>query len=156
MFQASDASAAGEDLEIAELFWSRSARSVVRGLHFQVPPYAHSKLVTIVSGTALDVVVDLRRGSPAYGEYCTVPFDAAAPVAVFIPIGCAHGFQATSDDATIIYTTTTEHAPDKDRGIRWDSIGIDWPIAPVVVSDRDAAFPSLTAFDSPFYYSQTP
>ena len=149
VFQASAPVALGAT-GIAELFWSRSGRGVVRGLHFQVPPHAHHKLVTIVSGSALDVVVDLRVGSPTYGTTVTIPLDAGTPTAVTVPIGCAHGFQATADDTVIVYATSTEHAPACDRGIRWDSIGVAWPIAEVVVSDRDAAFPSLAEFDSPF------
>lgn len=156
VFQASVAAAAGEDPTIAELFWSRSHRGVVRGLHFQIPPHAHSKLVTIISGTALDVVVDLRVGSPTFGRHQTIMFDAAAPAAVHIPVGCAHGFQATSDDVTIAYATSTEHAPEADRGIRWDSIGLQWPIADAVASARDAALPALADFDSPFVYAATP
>ncbi len=138
--------------EIAELFWSRSARGVVRGLHFQVPPHAHRKLVTVISGTALDVVVDLRVGSPTYREHVTVPLDAATPVAVQVPIGCAHGFQSTAADTVILYATSTEHAPDADRGIRWDSIGVEWPIAGVVLSERDAGFPALADFESPYTF----
>lgn len=152
VFQASAAREAGDDVAIAELFWSRSHRGVVRGLHFQVPPHAHTKLVTIVSGTALDVVVDLRRGSPAFGTACTIPLDAAAPVAVVVPVGCAHGFQATTDNTVVAYATSTEHAPESDCGIRWDSIGIEWPIPAVVTSERDGAFPALEAFESPFTY----
>lgn len=156
VFQASVANAWGNDTTIAELFWSRSGRGVVRGLHFQIPPHAHSKLVTIISGTALDVVVDLRVGSPTFGQHRTIALDAAAPAAVFVPVGCAHGFQATSDDATVAYATSTEHTPDADRGIRWDSIGLEWPIADAVVSGRDAALPTLAEFDSPFVDEATP
>ncbi|MEO6468983.1 MAG: dTDP-4-dehydrorhamnose 3,5-epimerase family protein [Acidimicrobiia bacterium] len=149
VFQAS-AAVAFESTAIAELFWSRSGRGVVRGLHFQVPPHAHHKLVTIITGSALDVVVDVRVGSRTYGTTVTIPLDAGTPTAVTVPMGCAHGFQATAEDTVIVYATSTEHAPNADRGIRWDSIGVDWPIAEIVVSDRDAAFPSLGEFDSPF------
>ena len=138
--------------EIAELFWSRSACGVVRGLHFQVPPHAHRKLVTVVSGAAIDVVVDLRVGSPTYGEHVTISLDAATPVAVQVPIGCAHGFQSTADDTVILYATSTEHAPNADRGIRWDSIGVEWPIPRVLLSERDAEFPALADFESPFTF----
>lgn len=142
----------GERGEIAELFWSRSACGVVRGLHFQVPPHAHRKLVTVVAGAAIDVVVDLRVGSPTYGKHVTVSLDAATPVAVQVPIGCAHGFQSTADDTVILYATSTEHAPNADRGIRWDSIGVEWPIPRVLLSDRDADFPELADFESPFIF----
>ena len=138
--------------EIAELFWSRSACGVVRGLHFQVPPHAHRKLVTVISGAALDVVVDLRIGSPTYGEHVTIALDCATPVAVQVPIGCAHGFQSTANDTVILYATSTEHSPNADRGIRWDSIGVEWPIPGVVLSERDAEFPALADFESPFTF----
>jgi len=150
VFQASALAAAAVDLGIAELFWSRSGRGVVRGLHFQVPPHAHTKLVSIVSGRALDAVVDLRTDTPTYGTHVTVDLDADAPVAVVVPTGCAHGFQSLADDTVVVYATTTEHAPDADRGIRWDSAGIDWPLPATAVSPRDAAFPALDEFASPF------
>lgn len=138
---------------IAELFWTRSGLGVVRGLHFQIPPRAHHKLVTLISGSALDIVVDLRVGSPAYGRHVAIPLSTRSPAAVAVPIGCAHGFQATSDDTVILYATSTEHVPVADRGIRWDSIGVDWPVTDVVVSERDRAFPTLDAFDSPFSFA---
>jgi dTDP-4-dehydrorhamnose 3,5-epimerase len=150
VFQASIASAAGDDPGIAELFWSRSHRGVIRGLHFQVPPHAHTKLVTIIAGRALDAVVDLRVGAPTYGTWITVELDAASPVGVVVPVGCAHGFQALADDTVMLYATSTEHHPDSDRGVRWDSAGIPWSIADAVTSERDAAFPTLAEFVSPF------
>ncbi len=144
------ASTVDSELPIAELFWSRSHRGVVRGLHFQTPPHAHTKLVTIVAGTAFDVVVDLRVGSPAYGQAVTFSLDASAPQAVVVPVGCAHGFQATADDTVMLYAVTTEHAPAADAGIRWDSVGVTWPVADVVTSDRDAGFPPFSDYESPF------
>ncbi len=149
---ASDAANDDEVTAVAELFWSRSARGVVRGLHFQVPPHAHQKLVTVISGAALDVVLDLRVGSPTYGEHVTVMLDADNPVAVQVPIGCAHGFQSTAIDTVILYATSTEHAPASDRGIRWDSIGVKWPITEAQLSPRDTEFPKLADFDSPFAF----
>jgi dTDP-4-dehydrorhamnose 3,5-epimerase len=150
VFQSSVTRAAGDDPDISELFWSRSRRGVVRGLHFQVPPHAHTKLVTIIAGQALDAVVDLRVGSPTHGTCVTVGLDAAAPVGVVVPIGCAHGFQALADDTVVLYATSTEHHPESDVGVRWDSAGIAWPIADATTSARDAAFPALADFVSPF------
>ncbi len=142
----------GDENAVAELFWSRSARGVVRGLHFQVPPHAHQKLVTVISGAALDVVVDLRVGSPTHGEHLTIALDAGVPVAVQVPIGCAHGFQSIADDTVMLYATSTEHAPAADGGIRWDSVGVNWPIPDAVLSPRDTEFPALADFDSPFTF----
>ena len=155
VYQASESLDAANDDHtnaVAELFWSRSARGVVRGLHFQVPPHAHRKLVTVISGAALDVVVDLRVGSPTHGEHVTITLDADNPVTVQVPIGCAHGFQSTADDTVILYATSTEHAPTADRGIRWDSIGVEWPITEALLSPRDTEFPTLDDFDSPFTF----
>ena len=156
VFQAEAARAAGDNPTIAELFWSRSRRGTVRGLHFQIPPHAHHKLVTIISGAALDVVMDLRTGSPAFGLPVTIELDAADPHAVSIPPGCAHGFQSTTDNTTLLYATSTEHAPDTDHGIRWDTIGVTWPVTECFVSDRDAALPSLVDFVSPFRFEELP
>jgi dTDP-4-dehydrorhamnose 3,5-epimerase len=155
VFQATAAREAGDDPTIAELFWSRSRRGVVRGLHFQVPPDGHTKLVTIITGRAFDVVVDLRVGSPAFGEHVTVDLDATTPVAVVVPVGCAHGFQATVDDTVVAYATSTEHAPASDAGIRWDSAGVEWPMPAEHTSPRDAGFPTLDAFTSPFVFAPT-
>jgi dTDP-4-dehydrorhamnose 3,5-epimerase len=155
VFQVEAARAAGDDPAIAELFWSRSHRGVVRGLHFQVPPDEHTKLVTIVAGTAHDVVLDLRVGSPAYGSHVAVELDAAAPVAIVVPPGCAHGFQATTAESVVLYATSTQHAPASDRGVRWDRAGIVWPIPVAVTSARDASFPALADFVSPFTFDDT-
>ena len=154
IFQATTARAGGDDPTIGELFWSRSHAGVVRGLHFQVPPDDHTKVVTIIAGRAFDVVLDLRVGSPAYGTHIAVELDAAAPAAVVVPVGCAHGFQATVDDTVMLYATSTEHAPESDRGIRWDSAGIAWPLPAVAISDRDGGFPALDAYTSPFVFSE--
>jgi len=156
VFQRSANPDAGDRDQIAELFWSRSSRGVIRGLHFQIPPFAHRKLVTIVSGTAVDVVLDLRVGSPTYRKLQVVAFDAAAPLALSVPIGCAHGFQATSDDVTILYATTTEHAPGADRGVRWDTIGFAWPIAAAITSPRDSSLAALDDYQSPFLFEGRP
>jgi dTDP-4-dehydrorhamnose 3,5-epimerase len=150
VFQASVARAAHDDPAIAELFWSRSRRGVVRGLHFQVPPHAHTKLVTIIAGQALDAVVDLRVDSPTYGTSVTVALDAATPVGVVVPVGCAHGFQALTDDTVVLYATSTEHHPESDAGVRWDSADVPWPVPDPTTSARDAAFPTLAEFVSPF------
>jgi dTDP-4-dehydrorhamnose 3,5-epimerase len=140
----------GLDPTLAEVYWSTSRRGVVRGLHFQVPPRDHAKTVAVVRGAIHDVVVDLRVGSPAYGRHVEVTLEADTGCALHVPTGCAHGFQALSDDAVVLYLVGTEHSPDHDAGIRWDSVGACWPLDDVVVSDRDAALPPLAEFTSPF------
>jgi dTDP-4-dehydrorhamnose 3,5-epimerase len=151
-FQRDTYVALGLDPTVAELYWSTSSRGVIRGLHFQTPPYAHAKTVTVIRGTIFDVVVDLRAGSPTFGQHISVPISDSEPAAVHVPVGCAHGFQATSLEAVVAYLVGTEHAPDHDDGIRWDSVGVDWPVPDPVVSPRDAAFPTAAVFVSPFTF----
>ena len=153
VFQRSAARTAGDDPDIAEIFWSRSARGVIRGLHFQTPPHAHAKLVTVIAGDVLDVVVDLRIGSPTFGRAVTIDLAGTRPAAVVVPPGCAHGFQALTDGTIVAYATSTEHVPDADAGIRWDSVGAQWPIASPIVSARDSGFPARADFESPFTFS---
>lgn len=155
LFQASVFAALGLPVSYPELFHSTSARGVVRGLHFQTPPHDIGKLVSCVSGAAMDVVVDLRVGSPAFGSHATFELSGERANAVFVPCGCAHGFLSQRDGTVVLYATTGEFSPPHDAGIRWDSAGIDWPLdgrAPVV-SARDAALPQLEEFNSPFRFA---
>ena len=149
LFRRDEFAELGLDPTVAEVFWSTSRRGVVRGLHFQAPPHDHAKTVAVVSGAIYDVVVDLRLASPTYGRSVAFTLEAGDGRALHVPTGCAHGFQALTDDATVLYLVGTEHAPSHDAGIRWDSVE-GWPISPAVVSDRDAAFPALSDFTSPF------
>ncbi len=141
------------DTEVAELYWSTSHRGVIRGLHFQTPPYAHAKTVTVIRGEIQDVVVDLRAGSPTFAEHVAVSISDVAPIAVHVPLGCAHGFQVTSSEAIVAYLVGTEHAPEHDTGIRWDSADVTWPIPDPTVSARDSAFPTLAALRTPFAFT---
>lgn len=150
VFQRSEVVASGGDGEVAEVYLSGSARGVVRGLHFQVPPHDHAKTVACIAGAVLDVVVDLRVGSPSEGAATLFRLDAAAPARLHLPPGTAHGFQALTDGATMAYVVSSEHAPDHDRGVHHASVGVRWPVTPVLVSDRDAGFEALSAFTSPF------
>jgi dTDP-4-dehydrorhamnose 3,5-epimerase len=100
----------------------------------------------------MDVAVDLRMGSPTYGAHVTAELVAATGNGLYLPSGLAHGFTALTDDAILLYMQTSEHAPEHDTGIRWDSAGIDWPVEDPLLSDRDAALPTLAAFDSPFRF----
>lgn len=133
-----------------EEFYSVSAKDVVRGMHFQTPPDDHDKLVYCVSGSVLDVVVDLRLSSPTFGRWASVPLVATDPLLVLIPIGVAHGFLSLENNSVMMYKTTSVHAPASDAGIRWDSFGFSWPVASPLISDRDAALPPLADFHSPF------
>jgi dTDP-4-dehydrorhamnose 3,5-epimerase len=141
----------GLETEFPETFYSISKRGVIRGLHFQTPPHDHAKLVYCCSGRILDVVVDLRVGSPTYQQHQTFELNSETPSLVYVPRGLAHGFLALSENATVMYAVSTVHAPDSDGGILWDSIGFNWPVeGNPTVSPRDQAFPRMTDFKSPF------
>lgn len=136
---------AGLPTRWAEDFWSISRHGVLRGLHFQRPPHAHAKLVSCLRGLVFDAIVDLRRGSPAFGRHETFTLDATRPSLLLVARGVAHGFQVLSDEALVTYKTGTPHAPESDDGVLWSSCGIDWPLPPIV-SPRDAAFGPLDGY----------
>lgn len=143
----------GLPTDFAEGFHTVSGAGVLRGLHLQLPPHDHVKLVGCPAGAVLDVVVDLRRDSPGYGRHHLIPLRADEGIQVLVPAGLAHGFLVVEGPAVVTYRTTTVHAPEADAGIHWASAGIDWPLSmPPVTSARDEALPRLADFDSPFRY----
>ncbi len=127
---------------------SRSAKGVLRGLHYQLPPHPQGKLVRVVKGSAFDVAVDIRRGSPTFGQWVGVELTAQNHRQLWIPEGFAHGFVALEDDTHFLYKTTDFYAKDCEGAIRWDDaeIGIEWPgldgMAPLV-APKDAAAGTL-------------
>ena len=126
---------------------SRSSRGVLRGLHYQLPPKAQGKLVRVVYGQVFDVAVDIRRGSPTYGNWVGERLSAENKRQIWIPEGFAHGFLTLSDAAEVIYKTTEFYAQELERCIRWDDpvIGIAWPTTPSAprLSPKDAVAPIL-------------
>jgi dTDP-4-dehydrorhamnose 3,5-epimerase len=138
--------------EFAEEYYSVSHKGVLRGMHFQTPPHDHFKLVYCLAGKVLDVIVDLRVGSPTFGKHPNFELDAGLGNMLYIAPGIAHGFYALTDNAIMQYKVTTVYAPEHDGGIRWDSAGIDWPNSAPIVSDRDRGFPALAEFKSPFRF----
>jgi dTDP-4-dehydrorhamnose 3,5-epimerase len=133
-----------------EEFYSVSAKNVVRGMHFQLPPAAHAKLVYCPCGRAMDVVVDLRRQSPKFGRSYSRELNGNTPELVFIPAGFAHGFLSLQDDTIMVYQTDVVHTPECDAGIAWDSIGFEWPVNGPILSERDQRLPRLEDFVTPF------
>lgn len=133
---------------------SMSSYGVMRGLHFQCPPYAQSKLVRCVKGAVLDVAVDIRKGSPTYGQHVAVELTDENHRQFFIPRGFAHGFAVLSDVAVFQYKCDNFYHPEADGGISIldASLGIDWriPINEAILSDKDTKHPLLRDFDSPF------
>ena len=135
-----------------EEYHTVSAAGVVRGMHFQLPPAAHAKMVFCLSGEVLDVVVDLRWGSPTYGAAHGFMLSAENGLGLYLPTGCAHGFVSLSASSGMYYKVTSVHVPEADAGIAWDSIGFDWPVETAVLSARDQSHPRLADFDSPFVF----
>jgi len=135
--------------ELREEFYSVSNKNVIRGMHFQLPPHDHVKLVYCPLGAVEDVMIDLRSG-PGYGRVAKVLLSGNQPSLVFIPKGIAHGFRALMDGSLMVYKTSTEHAPNSDAGIRWDSFGHDWGLDQPIISDRDQRHPTLDNFVTPF------
>jgi dTDP-4-dehydrorhamnose 3,5-epimerase len=136
---------------VREEFYSTSAKGVLRGMHFQVPPAAHAKLVYCSRGKVLDVVLDMRRQSPRFTEVFDRELSAVAREMLFIPSGFAHGFLALEDDAMMVYKTDRIHAPEHDQGVAWNSFGFDWPVErEPILSERDRLFPAWPDFQTPF------
>ncbi|WP_303817483.1 dTDP-4-dehydrorhamnose 3,5-epimerase [Selenomonas ruminantium] len=140
----------GVPFSYAEEYCSTSQKGVLRGLHFQLPPKEHSKLVYCSAGKILDVAVDLRKSSPTYGQYQMVELSGEKGNMVFIPKGFAHGFYTLSDVATIVCKQSNVFDAQADSGIRWDSVGIPWPAQNPILSDKDKKHVRLEDFISPF------
>lgn len=151
-FHEAQLAAHGIEMVVREEFFSTSARGVLRGMHFQVPPHAHQKLVFCITGRVLDVLLDLRTGSSTFGRSAAFELSAANRHVVHIPVGFAHGFLSLEDGSCLVYKTDAAHAPESDRGILWSSFGFEWLLdgAEPVMSPRDLAHPAFDGFASPF------
>ena len=136
---------------------SMSSYGVIRGLHFQKPPYSQSKLVRCVKGRVLDVVVDIRKGSPTYGQHVAVELSEENHRELFIPRGFAHGFAVLSETAVFQYKCDNFYTPEADCGIsiKDEGLGIDWhiPIENAILSENDLKHACLKEFDTPFDYN---
>lgn len=135
--------------------FARSARGVLRGLHFQRPPQAQGKLVEVTRGAVFDVGVDLRVGSPTYGRWTGIQLSEESGTMLYLPPGMGHGYCVLSDVAHVAYKVTAEFAPELDGGIRWDDpqLGVRWPITAPVLSQKDRSLPLLREVDPPFIFS---
>jgi len=138
--------------DFKEQYHSVSNQNVIRGLHFQIPPFDHAKLVYCIDSEVDDFVLDIRIGSPTYGEYFSTKLNFQKGNMIYIPSGCAHGFCTSKKKATLIYNVTAIYNSDFDKGIRWDSAGIIWPIEDPIISEKDQSFPSFKNFSSPFRF----
>lgn len=142
----------GLNLAIKESYYSISNKGVIRGMHFQTPPYDHVKIVYVPSGKIIDVVLDIRKNSPTYGDYFEIELSEENGKILIIPKGLAHGFKSIKDNTNVTYMQTSCYAPENDSGILYDSFGYDWEISNPQLSDRDLSFPDWTTFDSPFIF----
>ncbi|UXN60020.1 dTDP-4-dehydrorhamnose 3,5-epimerase [Phyllobacterium zundukense] len=143
---------AGIDLQFVQDNHSLSAaKGVLRGLHYQLPPRAQDKLVRVVSGSILDVVVDIRKSSPTFGKWLALEVSATKWNQILVPKGFAHGFLTLEENTEVIYKVTDYYSPEHDRNIRFDdpSIGIEWPFeaAAIQLSDKDRKAPLLDGAD---------
>ena len=137
----------GEVFDFCQDNESKSRRGILRGLHYQLPPHAQTKLVRVVQGEVLDVAVDIRRGSPTFGKHVAVLLSGENKSQLLIPKGFAHGFAVLSEEAIFAYKVDAYYAPESDRGIRFDDpdLGIDWRLDPaeVLLSGKDGQLPSF-------------
>lgn len=140
------------EFKVKEEYFTVSQKHVFRGLHFQNPPKALDKLVFCVSGKVTDYIVDLRKGSPAYGQWISFELDGAIPKAVFAPIGVAHGFYVHSDQAVLQYKVSEVYDADCDAGISYNSFSFAKDLTNPIISERDAAFVDFDQYQSPFKY----
>ena len=150
--------AVGHSVHFVQDNESRSSKGVLRGLHFQLPPYAQGKLVRVLEGEVLDVVVDIRHGSPTYGQHVSVALSAENRRQLWVPRGFAHGFVVLSDFATFSYKVDNYYSPEHDRGIAFNDpdIGIEWKLSSekLELSDKDQRQPLLKELPLFFEYGE--
>ena len=144
--------AVGAPVRFVQANESRSKADVLRGLHFQAPPHAQGKLVRVTQGKVLDVAVDLRVGSPTYGQHHAAMLTGDNRWQFYVPEGFAHGFVTLENDTVFHYLCTSLYRPDSEGGLHWNdpTLGIDWGVEAPSVSPKDAAAPDFETFESPF------
>lgn len=131
---------------------SKSSLGVLRGLHYQLAPFAQTKLVRVIQGRVLDVAVDIRRGSPTFGKYVAVELSGENKKQLLVPRGFAHGFLVLEDDTVFAYKVDNYYSPECDRGIAYDSVGIDWILEDLNLSDKDKKQPIFSEAKDLFDY----
>lgn len=133
----------GLDTDFKESYYSLSKKNVIRGMHFQIPPAAHTKLVHLVHGSILDVILDIRKDSQTYGKYFSIVLNTNKPILIYIPIGFAHGFLSLEDNSLVSYFQTTCYDSSSDKGINYASFGMEWETDHPILSERDLILPPL-------------
>jgi dTDP-4-dehydrorhamnose 3,5-epimerase len=142
----------GLDLRFMQDNESKSKKGVLRGLHFQAPPFAQGKLVRVMRGSVLDVAVDIRKDSPTYGKWESIVLSGQNKWMYWVPAGFAHGFVTLEDDTIFFYKCTNVYNKASEGSVRWNdpSLNIDWGVADPIISDKDKIAPGFSDFSSPF------
>ena len=140
------------DFKIRESFYSISNKNVIRGMHFQLPPNDHEKLVYVPKGSIIDVVIDLRKESKTFKKFISVELSEENKKSIFIPKGLAHGFKSLKNNTITVYNVSTEYNDKSDQGIIYNSFGYNWNVKDPLLSERDKTFLSLNDFltNNPF------
>ena len=134
------------NLNIQEVWFTKSKKDVIRAMHLQVGEQACEKIVSIIQGKIDDVILDIREDSPTYGKYFNITLDEKTPQAIYIPVGCAHGYKVLKNNSIVMYMATQLHVAKDDVGIRYDSFGFDWKITNPILSEKDKNLPLFGAY----------
>jgi dTDP-4-dehydrorhamnose 3,5-epimerase/CDP-3, 6-dideoxy-D-glycero-D-glycero-4-hexulose-5-epimerase len=138
------------EFSIRESYFSVSKKNVIRGMHFQLPPHDHEKLVYVPKGSIIDVVLDLRKNSKSFKKFLSIELSSENRKSLFIPKGLAHGFMSLEEDTITVYNVGTEYDSKSDFGIKYDSFSFDWEVENPIISNRDLQFDAVNEFNSPF------
>jgi len=138
------------DFHPKEIYYNFSNKNVIRGMHFQSPPYDHKKLIKCISGKILDVFLDIRKESPTYLKYDIITLNENDGKSIFLPKGIAHGFLSLEENTIVLYNVSTVYNSNYDKGILWNSFGFNWPCTSPIISKRDQSFDNINLFKSPF------
>jgi len=134
------------NFNLKEAYYSVSKKNVIRGMHFQISPMAHKKIVFVSNGKINDVVIDIRKNSPTFGQTYSVQLSSNNNLAIFIPKGFAHGFVSLADDTIVNYLQTTEYSQEHDQGILWNSFSFEWKTKNPILSERDNLLSTFEAY----------
>lgn len=142
----------GLETKFAETYYSVSNKDVIRGMHFQSPPYEHNKIVHVLQGAVIDVVLDIRKNSKTYGKYVSYELNSTNKKSLYIPKGMAHGFVSLENNTIMLYEVSSVFNATAENGIDYNSIGFNWNIDNPILSERDKTFAKLKDYISPFKY----
>lgn len=145
-----DFSSSKINIDIREIFYSLSKKNVIRGMHFQLPPFEQAKLVSVVKGRINDVLLDLRIDSETFGKHTDIELRENDGNVLYIPPGVAHGFVSREEESVVLYAVDFRYTSDKESGIRYDSFGYDWKVDNPILSIRDLHFKRFDQFESSF------